>query len=572
MQILKKVLFGFIFLIQTQFSFGQSLVDSLTQLLHKTKDESTKIKLLLILSKNQEISQPEKSLEYAKNALHKAQEIDFDSAEVRALILIGSNYCRLNRLNEAIEIGEQIVKRAKKEDMQLEIADGKTIMAVAYATGGNFDESSKLYFENLKLFEELEEKYLIATTMGNIASDFIELQNYEKALVYIKKALEIGKEINNDVILADQYSNLAGIYYMGFKEFEKSIECYKKSTELAENIKDFYLQALNLLNIGQIYSEINNIDSSMLYIFKSVDLFSRYNNSVLLAGCYIALSENFLTQNNINLSKEYALKSYQIGKKFNNAETIYKSADLIQKIFFLENDSLAACKFMQIKFNAKDSLQLLKNKNELFKLEFQCNHNKSIKEQKYKQLKMLLIFGFIVISLISGLIISFLIYSRQKIKIKNIILEKQKSETELIHKNKELSSNLISLLKKNEMISEIVANLNEIEKIKTLEDLTSRLKKLNQKLHFDNKQIQEFSTQFNESNSDFYAKLLENFPTLSKNELTLCAYLRLNMTTKEICTLTGQSVETLDKARYRLRKKIGLTNSNASLNLYFMQF
>jgi len=574
MEILKNIIFFFILLIQSQIADSQNVSDSLTNLLHNTKDESVKIKLLLKLSNNEAISNPAKSLEYSELALKLAKEIDFDSAEVRSLILIGSNLCRLNKLNEAIEISEQIIKRAEKENMQLEIADGRSIMAVAYAQGGDFDNSSKLYFENLKLFEKLNEKYLIASTLGNIATDFIELENYDKALQYLNRSLEIGTEINNEVIIADQYTNLAGLYWMGYQDIEKSIEFYKKAIILAKKINDPYLEALNLLNIGHLYREMNTIDSSMFYIFKSIDLFPLYNNSVLIADCYIALSNNYISQNNINLSKEYALKSYKIGNDFQNIQTIYNAAELLQKILLIESDSLAAYKYMEIKFKAQDSLYFMQNQNELFKLEFHYNQDKSIKEQKIKQLKIIITFGFIVITLISGLIIFLLIYSRQKIKIKNIILEKDKSEADLIFKSKELSLNLISLLKKNELISGIINNLNEIEKIKTFDDVNKNVRKLNQniKYHFDDKLVQEFSVQFNENNYDFYNKLIEEFPTLTKSELKLCAYLRLNMSTKEITTLTGQTIETLDKARYRLRKKLGLTNVNSNLNLFLMQF
>jgi tetratricopeptide (TPR) repeat protein len=555
--------------------FSQDIkIDSLIKECEKEINDKNKIILLLQIAKYYEIPEPQKSLIYAQKSLNLALEIDFDSAEVRSLILIGSNLCRLNRLNEAIEIGEQIVKRAEKEDMQLEIADGRTIMAVAYASGGDFDNSSKLYFENLKLFEKLDEKYLIASTLGNIATDFIELQNYDKALEYLNRSLEIGMEINNNVIIADQYTNLAALYYTGYHDLEKSIDYFNKSIILAEKIDDPYLQALNLLNIGHLYSEMNYIDSSMFYIFKSINLFPQYNNSVLLADCYIALSNNYISQNNINLSKDYALKGYQIGNDFQNIQTIYNAANLLQKISFMESDSLSAYKFMEIKFNAQDSLYFMQNQNELFKLEFQYNQDKSIKEQKIKQLKMLLVFGFIVISLISGLIISFLIHSRQKIRIKNILLEKEKTDADFKYKSKELSLNLISLLKKNELISEIINNLNELEKIKSYEEINRSVKRLNQNIkhHFDDKLIQEFSTQFKESNIDFYNKLIEKFPSLTKSELKLCAYLRLNMSTKEIITLTGQSSETLDKARYRLRKKLGLTNVNTNLNLFLMQF
>jgi len=84
----------------------------------------------------------------------------------------------------------------------------------------------------------------------------------------------------------------------------------------------------------------------------------------------------------------------------------------------------------------------------------------------------------------------------------------------------------------------------------------------------DDKLWKEFSIRFNETNNEFYEKLLIQFPDLSQNELKLCAYLRLNMSTKEIAELTGQRIETIGTARYRLRKKFYLTNSESNLVMF----
>jgi DNA-binding CsgD family transcriptional regulator len=264
---------------------------------------------------------------------------------------------------------------------------------------------------------------------------------------------------------------------------------------------------------------------------------------------------------------------FNIGKDFNKLQTLYESSNLLYNIYLAEKDSSSALNYYIYKTNAQDSLNARQNKMELFRLEFQYNQEKLVKEQKIRQLKFYLLFGFIILGLFSGLVIIFLIYSRQKIKIKNTILEKEKVESDLRFKSKELSINLMALLKKNEMISEISQKLSNLERNPTGDDLQESLSKLNHEIkqNSDDRLWHEFSLQFKETNSEFYDKLLKQFPDLSQSELKLCAYLRLNMTTKEIADLTGQSTETLGKARYRLRKKFGLTNSESNLMTFLTQ-
>ena len=82
---------------------------------------------------------------------------------------------------------------------------------------------------------------------------------------------------------------------------------------------------------------------------------------------------------------------------------------------------------------------------------------------------------------------------------------------------------------------------------------------------------EEFELRFKQVHGDFYSKLLENFPDLSQGEQRLCAFLRLNMSTKEISDLTGQSISALEMARFRLRKKLGISSTDVNLAKFLSQ-
>ena len=70
----------------------------------------------------------------------------------------------------------------------------------------------------------------------------------------------------------------------------------------------------------------------------------------------------------------------------------------------------------------------------------------------------------------------------------------------------------------------------------------------------------EFESSFQEVRPGFYIRLNKQYPNLTPNEQKLCAFLSLNMSTKEISSLTFQSVESIRKARYRLRKKLQIAD------------
>jgi tetratricopeptide (TPR) repeat protein len=552
---------------------GNNQTDSLLGVLRITQDDKARARLFLKISKEEELRAPEKSLSYAKQARQIAQRSDFDSAELRAMIIIGVNFNRMNNLKESIEIGEQIVEKASRNNMQLEIADGRAIMAVAYAQGGDYDNSSKLYFENLKLYEKLNEKKWLGVTLGNIGINFIKQQSFEKALDYVNKALSIGLEINNMTIVANQYNNLAEICNSGFHDFSKALQYFFKSLEIAKKNNDFHLQGINLLNIGVIYMDLNKFDTAFNCFNQSLNIYQNLKNPVYTAYCQIEIGKYYFKKGDFLEGKEITSDALKIGEESGNLQIKFDASELLHKFCLSEKDTIAAYKYHVVSTNAQDSLYSLQSRKELYKLEFKYNQDKILKEQRIRQLKYFFLFGFIILGLLSGLAMIVLINSRQKIKIKNTVLEKEKAESDLTFKNKELSINLLALLKKNELITEISRKFTELENASSMEEMKETSAKINHdiKQRSDDRLWQELSVQFKKANSEFYEKLLKQYPDLSQNELKLCAYLRLNMSTKEIAGLTGQSAETLIKARYRLRKKFGLTNSESHLGMFLNQ-
>jgi CheY-like chemotaxis protein/DNA-binding CsgD family transcriptional regulator len=90
---------------------------------------------------------------------------------------------------------------------------------------------------------------------------------------------------------------------------------------------------------------------------------------------------------------------------------------------------------------------------------------------------------------------------------------------------------------------------------------------IRQMLDYANKQVwNELEWHFERMNDDFFNKINTRYPTLTANERKLCAYLRLNLSTKDIAAITNQSVRSIEIARTRLRQKLGLKGSDEDLN------
>lgn len=540
---------------------------------HQEKFEAESVRQLLDSAITVELNNPERSLLLADKAREIAEIIHFDSAELKSMILMSSLQCRLMNLVEAINLGNQIIAKAEEMGSEIDVAQGREAVAVAYALGGSFDKSSVLYFENLKLYEKLDREDLIGRTLGNIGADFIEQRSYQKAIEYTSRALEIGLKTKNWTLVSDQYNNLAAIYQIGFPDNNKALYNYHQALQIAIRIKDVPQQGITQLNIGRLYAKTNQYDSAFICFNSSLDIFKKLNDKIHTADSYNALGDLHLTLNHLEKASEFGLASLAIAQEEDNLQTIYYSSTLLHNSYLKANDTINAYKYYTLQVKASDSLNRLQDQNELFRLEFQYTQEKILKEQRIKQINSYYILGIIILGLLSAMSIVLLFYTRQKIKARNALIEQEKVKSILTFKNKELSINLMALLKKNELIADISNKLAKLQDLKLETDLGEMVKKINHeiKLSSDDRLWQEFSVRFSETNREFYDKLLAMYPDLTPSELKLCAYLRLNMSSKEISELTGQRTETLEKARYRLRKKFGLNNSEVNLITFLSQ-
>ena len=142
-----------------------------------------------------------------------------------------------------------------------------------------------------------------------------------------------------------------------------------------------------------------------------------------------------------------------------------------------------------------------------------------------------------------------------------VALQNEKLEVEIEYKNSELASSAMHIVKKGELLTKVKSELASIIKKIDNEYAITELKKMVKALNEDENLDQEweyFTKHFDKVHSDFIVKLKEKHSNISNNELKLCAYLRMNLSTKEIAQLMNISVRGVEISRYRLRKKLNL--------------
>ncbi|WP_350287668.1 triple tyrosine motif-containing protein [uncultured Croceitalea sp.] len=143
-----------------------------------------------------------------------------------------------------------------------------------------------------------------------------------------------------------------------------------------------------------------------------------------------------------------------------------------------------------------------------------------------------------------------------------INIKNQQLQLEYKSKSKELAASTMSIIKKNELLSIIKDELLQIDQKAPIQPVIQIIDK-NLKQNDD---WELFKEAFNNADSTFLKKIKELHPTLSPNDLKLCAYLRLNLSSKEIAQLLHISPRSVEIKRYRLRKKMNLEHEKNLVN------
>ena len=148
-------------------------------------------------------------------------------------------------------------------------------------------------------------------------------------------------------------------------------------------------------------------------------------------------------------------------------------------------------------------------------------------------------------------------------------LEKEKLEYDLQHKSQEMANLMINFVRKNEMLTEIKSEIFKVAsslKGEGAREGKQLLVVINSKIDSNiqsDEVLKRIEDQFDLIHNNFMKRLHARHPDLSNNERMMCAYLKMNLSTKEIAPLLNISVRGVETIRYRLRKKFGLEREDS---------
>lgn len=152
-------------------------------------------------------------------------------------------------------------------------------------------------------------------------------------------------------------------------------------------------------------------------------------------------------------------------------------------------------------------------------------------------------------------------------------LQTEKLQAELASKNRELANSAMTLVYKNELLQKLsddILKLKDENGKKLADEQIRRIQKVINDGMNDERDWHLFENSFNEAHESFFKKLKASHPDLVPNDLKLCAYLRMNMSSKEMSSLLNITLRGVEIRRYRLRKKLNVPHDK-NLSEFLME-
>ncbi len=475
--------------------------------------------------------------------------------------------------------------------------------AQLFSKSGNYSISLEYYFKILKLLDDesargydtisIDGKY--ANTFIAIGTTYFNMENNTKALEYYLKSLQ---KVNYLAKLDPKFPanekrliifvNMGGAY-LSSRDPEKARLHFEKALEMNRPLNNQVNYGVLYNNLGIVYKEKKDFAKAFDYYNKCLDIRTRLSDSAGLAQVYNNLGDYYYLTGDYNKAVEILNKALLYSQKTENIRSQMKAANFLSMTYEKINKATEALAMHKLFKQLNDSIINSEQIQNTARLELQYQYEKQRKESELQQeiqlarkerkaliyliIAGLLLFSFVIVVLLNRnqrikMKQSKLLQESLELESKNLNLEKQNLELELEFRNKELATHVMYLLKKNEFIGSITEKLLSLKPLMLpenklwMQDIVKEMKS-----NIDNTVWGEFEVRFQQVHRDFYINLSEKYPDLTPNETKLCAFLRLNMTTKDISAITFQSLKSIQVARARLRKKMDITRDDNLVSL-----
>ena len=436
-----------------------------------------------------------------------------------------------------------------------------------------------------------------------LAKLYYRTGTFHKAFVHVNNAMDVyseGRENKEHL----ECVNLLGALYYACRDYDRSSDYFRQCAKGAESIRDTSMLLLALNNMAvYIYSQSDSVETKKL-LLECAELCRQSGNTSFLSKVYINISLMSIRSKDFDAARRYldaarpiltdvgengqyyyysAIIDYRQGNLDAAIVSLHKAVDLyslgefgerrqaclelLQEIYAVRGDYENAYNTLFNYYTASKQYDREGAVIELFKVQNEKLLNEQREEDLSRKRALAVWLSVSVFLLVLISVLAVMMYKRREYEIR-------RREQELAARKEIEELKQMQQYKTDCLVNDTIENLNRLGARMKDEELQKELARICGDLKDTKKrdewmEIKSFVPKFE---SDFYRNLIQAYPSLTLNERRLCVFLNMSLTTKEISDITRQSVQSINTARGRLRRKLGINGDNISMQEFLSKF
>ncbi|VXC27234.1 ATP-binding protein [Maribacter litoralis] len=403
------------------------------------------IDLILELAKEKIRENPDTTAILLKEGLDLSLKSNYRAGESRALSTYGYYYFEKGEKDKALDHNLKALNIAEKYNLGAEKLKALNNMGLDYTIQGEDALALTQFLEALEVADKIGDIGMSININVSIGTLYGKNGDYQTAATFLDIARDLSLESEDNKALPYTFLNMAS-QYADMGNYERANELIDKSIVFFEkkNIKDWLSHSYE--QKGSIALRQKQYERALKYLLKAEELCDKLNFTYGYALVYLALSKCYLGLDNIDKAEYYGLKSLEFGEDLNVENVIKESNSILAQTYHRKGDNTLAYNYQTAylelyKIGAdekfKKGLGILRSK-----MEFE-NQKKQLIVEKNKEITKQKKYIYITIgALVLLLIFLISVYRTNKLQKKYTqeLQEKQEillqHETELSEANK----------------------------------------------------------------------------------------------------------------------------------------
>jgi tetratricopeptide (TPR) repeat protein/DNA-binding CsgD family transcriptional regulator len=467
-----------------------------------------------------------------------AGEAEVSNQMGQVLFKMGSYPQAVTQLLEA----DRIFRQLQKTDF---LARNSNVLGAVYFHNKQPVEAMERFREALQLFEQTRSAQGLSETYAHMGHWYEKHQQLDSALFHQRQALDFATRSKHQASIARVYEHLGSIYE-DLEQFDSAQHYYQASLTIYQ-LLGYRSEQIGLINnLGDVYSKTGNPQLGLQYARRAMSLAWTEQDKYQMQGAYRDMAECFEVLGQLDSAYIYLEKSRELVQDIYTADNQRQIA-LLQTIYAVEQKNAEI-----VKLNAG------------------------------RKVDHIVLAAVILVTLLLALL-GYFVSSKQKLSIRNeqalneqhqrvhaaekeLIesalrvkkLEEEHLKKELEIRSKELSSHILHLVQKNEVMEELRTGLQEIIK-DDRRDQKKQLRQLLTKIQVSMSQDDywhDFRLIFDKVHDSFFTTLNQHCADLTPAEVRLVALIKMDLSSADISKLLGVTQDSLRVMRYRIKKKL----------------